>query len=257
MLESKSTTKKTKTKDTSVFNGIVIGLFDDDGPVARYHNTRISKDVRNKMVVHGMSAVHGGEDMLFGLFGPLPMFECKNLRYVIYSFKVKATNTKDIRIAEHGRVCSIFLILRENQEISVLNHHLTIEKLLTDFITEKWKKELDISKDSMLVLFDKINSIVKIKKLRAFSFGEAGLIEYADPQMILNEGILVIVDTKKLTAFMYLPKEKFSSKMRITALEKMEDLSLREFGSQLMIQKYRDYLKFKKILEKYAIQLVK
>ncbi|NHJ40614.1 MAG: hypothetical protein FK731_11325 [Asgard group archaeon] len=254
MPESNSSSKKQKTK---VFKGMVIGIFEDNGPIARYHNIRISKEIRNKMVVHGMSAVHGGEDMLFGLFGPLPMFEQENLRYVIYSFKVKATNTKDIRIAEHGRVCSVFLILSEKQEISVLNHHLTIEKILTDFITKNWKKELDISKDSMLVLFDKINEIVKIKELRAFSYGEAGLIEYADPQMILNEGILAIIDTKKTKAFMYLPQEKFNSKMRITAVEKIEDINLREYSSQLKIQKYRDYLKFKKLLEKYSIQLVK
>jgi hypothetical protein len=254
---SKLKSTKTKKKETNVFVGIVIGIFADDGPIVRYHNTRISKDVREKMVVHGMSAVHGGEDMLLGLFGPLPMFERENLKYVIYSFKVKASNTKDIRIAEYGRVCSVFLILKEKQEISVLNHHLTIEKIITDYITEKWKKELEISKDSMLVLFDKINEIVKVKELRAFSYGEAGLIEYADPQMLLDEGILVIVDVKRSKVFMNLPHEKFDSRMRITAVEKIEELSLREYGSQLKIQKYRDYLKFKKVLDKYSIQLVK
>ena len=142
---SSTTAKKGKTtnKITSAFTGIVIGVFEDNGPYARYHNTRISKEMRNSMVIHGMSAVHGGEDMLFGLFGPLPIFGKENHRYLIYSFKVKATNTKDVRIATHGRVCSVFLILKEKQEISVLNNHLTIERVLTDFITEKWHKELD------------------------------------------------------------------------------------------------------------------
>ncbi|NHJ46896.1 MAG: hypothetical protein FK733_03830 [Asgard group archaeon] len=257
MSSSTAKTVKTKRKITSAFTGMVIGVFEDNGPIARYHNTRISKDMRNKMVIHGMSAVHGGEDMLFGLFGPLPIFGKENLRYLIYSFKVKASNTKDSRIATHGRVCSVFLILKEKQEVSVLNNHLTIEQKLTDFITEKWSKELDITKDSMISLFDKINSIVKVKELRAFSYGEAGLIEYANPQMILDEGILIIIDTKLSKVYMYLPQEKFDSRTRINAVEKMEELSLREYGSQLKIQKYRDYMKFKKVIDKYAIQLVK
>ena len=121
--KAKSKSKKKKTKPVSAFHGIVIGVFEDIGPIARYRKTRLPLDIVNLMVVHGMSAVHGGEDMLGGLFGPLPIFENANLRYLIYSFKVKASNTKDSRIADHGRVCSVFLILKEKQERYVLNKH--------------------------------------------------------------------------------------------------------------------------------------
>jgi len=255
--KAKPKSKKKQTKPASAFHGIVIGVFEDNGPIARYRKIRLPLDIVNLMVVHGMSAVHGGEDMLGGLFGPLPIFENANLRYLIYSFKVKASNTKDSRIADHGRVCSVFLILKEKQERYVLNNHLTIEKILHDMQTKKWKKELDITKASMLEILDKINEIVKIKIIRAFSFGEAGLIEYEDPQMILDEGILSIIDMKKEKIYMYLPQEKFDSKQRIKSVEKMEEVNLREYGSRLELIKYRDYMKFKKILDKYAIQLVK
>ena len=80
---SKSKSTKTKKKETNVFVGIVIGIFADDGPIVRCHNTRISKDIREKMVVHGMSAVHGGEDMLLGLFGPLPMLRANDSDFEI------------------------------------------------------------------------------------------------------------------------------------------------------------------------------
>jgi hypothetical protein len=255
-MSSKASSKSVK-KITSAFTGIVIGVFEDNGPIARFHNTRITKDARNNMVIHGMSAVHGGEGIFLGLFGPLPIFGYEKLRYLIYSFKVKATNTKDSRIAEHGRVCSIFLTLKEKQEITVLNNHLTIEQILTDFVTTNWLKELDITKDSMIVLFEKINKVVRIRELRALSYGQAGLMEYADPQLILDEGIITIINTKTRKAYMYLPHEKFDSKTRINAIEKIEELSLRDYGAQLKITKYRDYLKFKKIIDKYSIQLVK
>ena len=78
-----------------------------------------------------------------------------------------------------------------------------------------------------------------------------------DPQMILDEGILSIIDMKKEKIYMHLPQEKYDSKQRIKAVEKMEEVNLREYGSRLELVKYRDYLKFKKILDKYAIQLVK
>jgi len=255
--KAKTKSKKKKTKPASAFHGIVIGVFEDIGPIARYKKTRLPLDILNLMVVHGMSAVHGGEDMLGGLFGPLPIFENANLRYLIYSFNVKASNTKDSRIAEHGRVCSVFLILKEKQERYVLNNHLTIEKILNDMQKKKWKKELDITKDSMIEVLDKINEIVKIKIIRAYSFGDAGLIEYEDPQLILDEGILSIIDMKKEKIHMHLPQEKFDSKQRVKAVEKMEEVNLREYGSRLEIVKYRDYVKFKKILDKYAIQLVR
>ncbi|NHJ87757.1 MAG: hypothetical protein FK734_20010 [Asgard group archaeon] len=252
-----SSKAKTSTKKTNAFIGIAIGVFEDNGPIVRYHNIRLSKDIINKMVVHGMSAVHGGENLFGGLFGPLPIFDVTDLRYLIYTFKVKASNTKDVRIAEHGRVCSVFIILKKNQERYALNNHLTIEKLITDFIAKNWKKELDITKDSMLELYGSINGIIKIKDIRTFSFGEAGLIEYADSQMILDEGILAIIDTKTNKVYIYLPQERFDSKMRIKALEKLEELSYRQYGSQLKIQKFRDYLKFKKILDKLSIQVIK
>jgi len=252
---------KTKASSTSktkkALSGIIIGLFEDNGPISRYHNTRLSKEIINKMVVHGMSAVHGTEDMLGGLFGPLPVFEKTDLRYLIYSFKVKASNTKDERIVKHGRVCSLFLLLKKEQQRFILNHHMTIEKTLIDYQTKNWKKELDVSKDSMIVLYNLLNDQVTVKGLRAFSYGEAGLTEYADPHLLLDDGILAIIDNKKETIYMYLPLEKFKSRMRINAVEKLEELNLREYGSLLKIEKLRDYMKFKKILEKHSIQIVK
>ncbi|MBN1329410.1 MAG: hypothetical protein JXA54_08045 [Candidatus Heimdallarchaeota archaeon] len=257
LVKASNSSKGKKIKITNAFIGIAIGIFEDNGPIARYYNVKLSKEVINKMVVHGMSAVHGGENLFGGLFGPLPIFDVVDLRYLIFTFKVKASNTKDTRIAEHGRVCSVFLILKKSQERYALNNHLTIEKLINDFIVKNWKKELEITRDSMLDLYESINRIIKVIDIRSFSYGEAGLIEYADSQMILDEGILAILDMKANKVYIYLPQERYSAKMRIKALEKMEELSYREFNSQLKIQKYRDYLKFKKILDKLSIQVIK
>ncbi|RLI69781.1 hypothetical protein DRO91_07515 [Candidatus Heimdallarchaeota archaeon] len=256
MSSNSKTSSKTKKK-TSPFAGIVLGIFEDIGPIPKYSHTRIPKEIVSHMVVHGMSAVHGDKDNLIGLFGPLPVFAKKDLRYLIFSFVVTASNTKDVRIAEHGRVCSIFLILKESQERTILNNHLTIEKILQDFITSHWKKETDITKSSLLELYRKINERVLVKEIRAFSYGKGGLIEFEDPQQMLKEGILIIIDLKVKKAYLFLPKELFDSKTRISAIKKIEELNQREYGSQLKIIKYRDYLKFKKILDKHNIQLVK
>lgn len=248
---------KKKKKLKKAFNGIAIGIFADNGPNTLYNHSKIPKYLINRLVIHGMSAVHGGEDMIGGLYGPLPMFERVTYRYLIYSFKVKATQTKDPRIAKHGRTCSVFLLFRDTEQRFVLNNHLTIEDLLIDYTNEHWNKELDISKDSVLVLYKKLNELVEVKRIRTFSFGEAGLIEFADPQVILDEGIISIIDIKSKTIYLYLPKDNFDSRMRIKAIAKMEEINLREFGSQLDIKKLRDYLKFKKIVDKFSIQLVK
>ena len=251
-------TSKTTNSDKKAISGIIIGVFDDDGPRMRYsYGKRLSKSLQNRLVIHGMSAVHGGDDMLGGLFGPLPLFEKNNLRYMIFSFKVKATNTKDSRIAEHGRICSVFLIVEDKYQRFILNNFLTIEKIISDYKNSKWAKELEISQDSVIDLFDKLNENIKVRTIRTFSYGEAGLIEFADPQNVLNEGLITVIELKKLTAHVYLPKDKFDSRMRIKTLEKIEELNVREFGSQLKIKKVRDYIKFKKILDVHSIQLVK
>ncbi|MHA1186133.1 MAG: hypothetical protein ACTSXA_05305 [Candidatus Heimdallarchaeota archaeon] len=255
--KKKSTTKSSAPKKVEAFNGIIVGIFEDDGPVCRYEKVRIPKKILNRMVIHGMSAVHGGENMLGGLFGPLPLFEKPNLRYLIYSFKVTATNTKDVRITKHGRRCSVFLTLDSKQQRYVLNNHLSIEKFINDYKEKHWNKELDVSQDTMITLLNTVNEMVKIVGLRAFSYGAAGLIEYTDPQMILNEGIISIIDVKSKKTYVYIPQEKFASRDRIKAIEKIEEINMREYGSILKLTKIRDYLKFKKILDKYSIKLVK
>ncbi len=138
---SKSKSKKKSTRTEKAFYGIVIGVFEDIGPIARYNNTRIPKDLINRMVVHGMSTVHGGEAVLEVLFGPLPIFDRIDLKYLIYSFNVKASSTKDTRIAEHGRVCSLFLLLKDDQERYALKNHLAIKKIVKEYQKTYWKKE--------------------------------------------------------------------------------------------------------------------
>ncbi|MFW9923698.1 MAG: hypothetical protein ACFFDW_10480 [Candidatus Thorarchaeota archaeon] len=257
MSSSNKKTTNLPSKDINAFEGIIIGVFEDNGPIARYNHIKLSKKLINRLVIHGMSAVHGGDDMIGGLYGPLPLFEKPKHRYLIFSFKVVASNTKDQRIAEHGRNCSIFLIIKSVQQRFILNNHLSIEKILNEFVSKNWQKELAITEDSTLVLLNTLNDIVKIVDLRVFSYGQAGLIEFADPQTVLDEGILTIFDLKNEKAYIYLPKENFSSKIRISAVEKIEEINLREFGSRLKIIKVRDYVGFKKILDTFSIQLVK
>jgi hypothetical protein len=261
-MSTKSTKKKIAIdsitpKKVAAFNGIVIGIFEDEGPICRYYKVNLTKKIISRMVVHGMSAVHGGDDMLGGLFGPLPIFEKPNLRYLIYSFKVAASNSKDDRIALHGRRCSVFLILDRKQQRYILNKHIALEKFINDYNEKYWKKELNISQDTMINLLESVNDMVKIVGLRAFSYGDAGLIEYSDSQMILNVGIISIIDVKSMKIYVYIPQGKFNSRERINAIEKIEEINTREYGSILNIVKIRDYLKFKKILDKFSITLVK
>ena len=107
------------------------------------------------------------------------------------------------------------------------------------------------------MLLKKLNDSVKIVNIRVFSFGDAGFVEFADPHTILDDGIITIIDLKYKKANIYLSKDRFDSKKRIIALEKLEELNLREFGLQLKIVKIRDYIKFKKVVEKHCINLVK
>lgn len=249
--------KRKKNKQLKVLSGIVIGVFEDDGPEVRYSRAWLPKAVVEKMVVHGMSSVHGGENMINGLFGPLPVYSKPNYRLLIYSFKTKAINTKDKRIADFGRMVSVFIIFKVEKLRYILNNLEIIEKLIRKQIEQKWQKESNITKSSVIQLYQRINKIIDVSNIRAFSYGRAGLIEYEDPQQVLNEGIISIVDETKKYFYIYLPPKKFSPKNRIQAISKMEDINIRDYGSQLILKKIKDYHKFKKILDKYSIHLIK
>jgi hypothetical protein len=253
----KATRSYEKPKAIKAFKGIVLGVFNDDGPKLKYNLSEIPDEIAIQMVVHGMSAVHGGENMLGGLFGPLPVHGLPAYRFLIYSFKTKATNTKDKRILEHGRIASIFLILKKEQQRYVLNNFLTIEKKMIQYRQENWERELDMTKDSIIVILKSINEIIHVAGVRVFSYGKAGLIEFSDPQLILKEGIISIISVKENLIYMYLPTGKFDAKERINAVEKMEEINIKEYGNSLNIKKIRDYLEFKKILTKHSIHLVK
>ncbi|MBD3189068.1 MAG: hypothetical protein GF308_00405 [Candidatus Heimdallarchaeota archaeon] len=257
-----SNTKQTKkqpkrNKKIKVLSGIVLGVFEDDGPEVRYSRAWLPKTVVKKMVVHGMSSVHGGEDMIDGLFGPLPVYSKPDYRALIYSFRTKAINTKDQRIADFGRMASIFIVFKIEKLRYILNSLETIEKLVKNQIEQKWQKESNITKSSIIQLYQKINGVIDVSNIRAFSYGRAGLIEYEDPQQVLNEGVISIIDETKKYFYMYLPPKKFSPKKRIQAISKMEDINIRDYGSQLTLKKIKDYHEFKKLLDKHSIQLIK
>ena len=54
-MSSKKTNTSTSSNTKKAIRGIIIGLFEDNGPISRYHNTRLPKEIINKMVVHDIN----------------------------------------------------------------------------------------------------------------------------------------------------------------------------------------------------------
>ncbi len=96
--------------------GIIISSFADAGPQVIYNSAEVSEDTALNLSIRIMTVI--GEEIIYDLYGPLPVPSNDELLCLAYVFRVESTFTTDPRLKERPTVISIIFRRALKREIS-------------------------------------------------------------------------------------------------------------------------------------------
>ncbi|MFW9903880.1 MAG: hypothetical protein ACFFFH_06070 [Candidatus Thorarchaeota archaeon] len=122
-----------------MISGLIVTTMTDMGPFPLLNLSPIEEDTTVKLSVIGMTILSMGagtvaEKQHYRLHGSIPIPDSPNLEALAMSFTVAPTRTEDIRIDQHGRESTIWLLFDSKDRNRIFHQHATIEKALKEEI---------------------------------------------------------------------------------------------------------------------------
>ncbi|MFX1505399.1 MAG: hypothetical protein ACFFDC_04705 [Promethearchaeota archaeon] len=122
-----------------MISGLIVTTMTDMGPFPLLNLSPIGEDTTVKLSVIGMTILSMGagtvaEKQHYRLHGSIPIPDSPNLEALAMSFTVAPTQTDDIRIDQHGRESTIWLLFDSKDRERIFLQHATIEKALKEEI---------------------------------------------------------------------------------------------------------------------------
>ncbi len=122
-----------------MISGLIVTTMTDMGPFPLLNLSPIEEDTTVKLSVIGMTILSMGagtvaEKQHYRLHGSIPIPDSPNLEALAMSFTVAPTQTDDVRIHQHGRESTIWLLFDSKDRDRIFLLHTTIEKALKEEI---------------------------------------------------------------------------------------------------------------------------
>lgn len=122
-----------------MISGLIVTTMTDMGPFPLLNLSPIGEDTTVKLSVIGMTILSMGagtvaEKQHYRLHGSIPIPDSPNLEALAMSFTVTPTQTDDIRIDQHGRESTIWLLFDSKDRDRIFLQHALIEKALKEEI---------------------------------------------------------------------------------------------------------------------------
>ncbi|MFX0125619.1 MAG: hypothetical protein ACFFAE_18495 [Candidatus Hodarchaeota archaeon] len=122
-----------------MISGLIVTTMTDLGPFPLLNLSPIGEDTTVKLSVIGMTILSMGagtvaEKQHYRLHGSIPIPDSPNLEALAMSFTVAPTQTDDVRIDQHGRESTIWLLFDSKDRDRIFLQHAIIEKALKEEI---------------------------------------------------------------------------------------------------------------------------
>ncbi|MFX0016591.1 MAG: hypothetical protein ACFFB2_16330 [Promethearchaeota archaeon] len=122
-----------------MISGLIVTTMTDMGPFPLLNLSPISEDTTVKLSVIGMTILSMGagtvaEKQHYRLHGSIPIPDSPDLEALAMSFTVTPTKTDDVRIDQHGRESTIWLLFESKDRNRVFLQHTVIEQALQEEI---------------------------------------------------------------------------------------------------------------------------
>ena len=115
-----------------MFSGLIVTTMGDRGPYPVLNLSSLPEDTAENLSVVGMTILFMGagtvtERQHYRLHGSLPIPNSPDLEALAMSFTVSPTETTDIRIDQHGRESTIWLLFNSTNRATILQMHQVIK----------------------------------------------------------------------------------------------------------------------------------
>lgn len=182
---------------SSLTDGLIVTMFMDAGPENLYNSSPLDESEAMAMSIKHLAAVAtqtpGPGEILS--VGPLPTPK-RPYDTLAFIFFLKATDSKDVRLAHFGRVCVFWVITRSSATAKYANLlKQMIHRLMQSYhITS----DLDLQKKDILEKIDKKLAIVEVG-IDSYYISERKTFEpFVDMTLTPPKAPIVLIDNKKL-----------------------------------------------------------
>lgn len=164
------------SKKSPIADGIVITLFEDDGPTNCYNSSPLTDDEAFNLAVKSLMTIGAIDPLELGeirSYGPIPTPK-PSFQAIGFVFVLRAHSTRDSRIALSGRLIVIWIITKSTTTIKYVGMiKRMIQRLLNSY---KIKTDIDFKQGVVLKNFDKKIQIIEVTQ-DTYYISKSGSIE--------------------------------------------------------------------------------
>ncbi|PWI49250.1 hypothetical protein CEE45_02600 [Candidatus Heimdallarchaeota archaeon B3_Heim] len=261
-----------------MFSGLIVTTMGDKGPYPLLNLSSIPEDTAENLSVIGMTILFMGAGTLaerqhYRLHGSLPVPNNPNIEALALSFTVSPTETSDIRIDQHGRESTIWLLFKSENRERVFQLHPAIERALQEE-TKNIKDESDLSDPEKM---EKVLS--RLKQITESPGSYVPVSDESEPSYIHEKGglefftvntegdlreinlqtdlatlpVLILVNTLLKRIFLIKLKDSVSQHLMFHAGTSASNINTNRFKNRFSIRDVLDPMERAMILEKIGI----
>ncbi|MHA2225240.1 MAG: hypothetical protein ACXAC8_08550 [Candidatus Hodarchaeales archaeon] len=192
--------KNNRSKGSTITEGLIVTLFEDDGPTNVYNSSQLDDNEAFNMAVKTLTAIGSDVPLEYGeirSYGPMPTTKQPFLT-IGFIFAIKAKESMDPRILRFGRIVVFWVITRSNTLIK----YIGVLKQMIRRQLRHYRIKVDIDLRNMEVL-RKIDEKLKMIEtgVESFYISENNTIEsFTNISYIPENAPIMLVDdsNKKL-----------------------------------------------------------
>ncbi|UCE14129.1 MAG: hypothetical protein JSV04_02865 [Candidatus Heimdallarchaeota archaeon] len=261
-----------------MISGLIVTTMTDMGPFPLLNLSEISEDTTVKLSVIGMTILSMGagsvaEKQHYRLHGSIPIPDSPNLEAIAMSFTVAPTKTDDVRIDQHGRESTIWLLFESKDRNRVFLQHSLIEKALKEEISTIHIEDNLSDPTIMNRVLTRIKEIsqapsrteVPVSDEIPFYIPERGGLEFYTIDMggdlvtleastdLTDHSVLILINSVIKRIFLIKLKDSAPQRLMFLASRSASNLNVNRFKSNFTIRNVSDPLEREMILEKIGI----
>lgn len=257
-----------------MISGLIVTVMTDMGPFPVLNLSPISEDTTVKLSVIGMTILSMGagtvaEKQHYRLHGSIPIPDSPTLEALAMSFTVAPTHTSDVRIDQHGRESTIWLIFESKDRDRVFHQHTAIEKALKEEISTIYIEDNLSDSTIMNRILTRIKEITQIPSAEEvptpYYISERGGLEFYTINMegdlitlettsdLTAHPVLILINSVVKRIFLIKLNDSVPQRLAFLAGRSASNLNSNRFKNEFTIRNVSDPIEREMILEKIGI----